>query len=58
MAAVKKTRCKIIPGVEINCQGIHLFLYFPENLYGKPTFSAGLHAFALSNLTLATGLCS
>lgn len=40
-----KTQCKIIPGVEVNCQGIHLLLYFPEILYGKPTFSEGIHAF-------------
>ena len=41
----KMARCKIIPGVEINCQGIHLLLYFPEVLYGRPTFSEGIHAF-------------
>jgi predicted ATPase len=41
----KKTRCKIIPGIEINCQGIHLLIYFPDKLYNKPTFSSGIHAF-------------
>ena len=41
----KQSRCKVIPGVEINCQGIHMLLFFREKLYGKETFSAGIHAF-------------
>ena len=43
----KKARCKILPGVEINCQGIHMLLFFPEKLYEKPTFSEGIHAFLM-----------
>jgi predicted ATPase len=43
----KKSRCKVIPGVEINCQGIHMLLFFPTNLYAKETFSAGIHAFLM-----------
>ena len=38
----KQSRCKIIPGVEINCQGIHMLLFFPDKLYQKATFSAGI----------------
>ena len=41
----RKSPCKVIPGVEINCQGIHMLLFFPERLYGKETFSAGIHTF-------------
>ncbi|KKW08298.1 MAG: hypothetical protein UY44_C0012G0012 [Candidatus Kaiserbacteria bacterium GW2011_GWA2_49_19] len=36
---------KIIPGVEINCGGIHMLLFFPTILYGKSTFSEGIHTF-------------
>jgi predicted ATPase len=43
----KKSRCKVLPGVEINCQGIHMLLFFPTNLYGKETFSAGIQAFLM-----------
>jgi predicted ATPase len=43
----KQSRCKIIPGVEINCQGIHMLLFFPHNLYQKETFSSGIHAFLM-----------
>ena len=41
----RRAHCKIIPGVEINCTGIHMILFFPNTLYGKPTFSQGIHAF-------------
>ncbi|MDO8556852.1 MAG: hypothetical protein Q7R98_00075 [Candidatus Jorgensenbacteria bacterium] len=41
----KRTQCKVIPGVEINCQGIHMLLFFPDKLYQKSTFSDGIHAF-------------
>ncbi|MDE1970167.1 MAG: hypothetical protein KGI50_01130 [Patescibacteria group bacterium] len=41
----KESRCKIIPGVEINCQGIHMLLFFSDKLYQKSTFSAGIQAF-------------
>jgi hypothetical protein len=41
----KGVRCKAIPGVEINCNGVHMLLLFREKLYGKDTFSAGIHAF-------------
>lgn len=41
----KHSRCKVIPGLEINCQGIHLLLFFPKSLYAKDTFSAGIRAF-------------
>ena len=38
---------KIIPGVEINCGGIHMLLFFPTALYEKTTFSEGIHAFLM-----------
>lgn len=41
----KKSNCKVIPGVEINCNGVHMLLYFRSILYGKETFSSGIHAF-------------
>lgn len=41
----KRNRLSILPGVEINCGGIHLLLFFPKILYGKDTYSAGIHAF-------------
>ena len=43
----KQSRCKVIPGVEINCQGIHMLLFFPDKLYQKETFSAGIQAFLI-----------
>lgn len=43
----KKSRLKILPGVEINCQGIHMLLFFPGTLYEKETLSAGIHAFLM-----------
>jgi len=43
----RESKCKIIPGVEVNCQGIHLLLFFPAALYQKETFSAGIHAFLM-----------
>jgi hypothetical protein len=43
----KKSRCNVIPGVEINCQGIHMLLYFHDNLYQKDNFSAGIHTFLI-----------
>jgi len=49
----KEAPCKIIPGVEINCQGIHMLLFFPEKLYQKTTFSAGIHFF-LSKFNINT----
>jgi hypothetical protein len=39
--------CKILPGVEINCQGIHLLVYFPGPIYGKESVSLGIHAFLM-----------
>ena len=41
----KESRCKFIGGVEISCQGIHMLVFFPHNLYEKESFSAGIHAF-------------
>jgi predicted ATPase len=43
----KNTQVKVIPGVEINCGGVHLLIYFSRQLYGKQTFSAGIHAFLM-----------
>lgn len=43
----RQSRCKVIPGVEVSCQGIHVLFFFPETLYQKPTFSAGVHAFLM-----------
>lgn len=55
----KKSRCKVIPGVEINCNGIHMLLFFQNKLYQKETFSAGIHAFLMkfniNNRTNASG---
>ena len=47
VAYSKKSRCKVIPGVEINCQGIHMLVYFRDNLYQKETFSSGIHTFLI-----------
>lgn len=41
----KQSKCKIIPGVEISCQGIHILVFFPDKLYHKETFSKGIHTF-------------
>lgn len=43
----KTSRCKVVPGVEINCQGIHMLLFFPAPLYQKTTFSAGIQTFLI-----------
>ncbi|MEI6288133.1 MAG: hypothetical protein WCP18_00910 [bacterium] len=43
----EKSQCKIIPGVEINCTGIHMLLFFSEKLYQKETFSEGIQAFLM-----------
>ena len=55
----EKSPCKIIPGVEINCQGIHMLLFFSSKLYEKPTFSAGIQAllikFNINNRKNAAG---
>ncbi|MFA5024322.1 MAG: hypothetical protein WC523_05160 [Patescibacteria group bacterium] len=55
-----KSRCKIIPGVEINCGGIHMLLFFPNKLYQKTTFSAGIQAllikFGINNRTNGSGV--
>ncbi len=37
--------CKVLPGVEINVEGIHLLIYFPHPPCGKATFSEGIKAF-------------
>jgi len=54
------SRLKVIPGLEINCQGIHMLLFFPDKLYGKTTFSAGIHAFLtkfnIDNRTISAGV--
>ncbi|NLG02561.1 MAG: hypothetical protein GX567_01800, partial [Clostridia bacterium] len=42
-----KSHCKIIPGVEVNCTGIHMIILFPNILYGKDTFSEGIQAFLI-----------
>lgn len=56
----KQSRCKVIPGVEINCGGIHMLLFFPGKLYQKETFSAGIHAllikFGINNRTNGSGV--
>ena len=41
----RKSQSKMIPGFEINCQGIHMLLFFADKLYKKETFSAGIHTF-------------
>ncbi|MEW6505891.1 MAG: hypothetical protein AB1457_18215, partial [Chloroflexota bacterium] len=41
----KRSRCKAIAGVEINCNGVHLLVFFGEKPYGKDTYSAGIQAF-------------
>ena len=41
----KDSKLKIIGGVEVNIGGVHLLAYFPKALYGKESFSDGIHAF-------------
>lgn len=41
----KNARLKIIPGIEINCQGIHMLVFFSMPPYGNPTFSEDIRAF-------------
>lgn len=43
----KRSHSKVIPGVEISCQGIHILLFFPEKLYEKNTYSAGIQTFLI-----------
>jgi hypothetical protein len=43
----KKSRLKVLPGIEINCQGIHMLVFFPGTLYERETFSAGIQAFLI-----------
>jgi len=38
----QKAKCKVIPGVEINCTGIHMLLFFPTIPLEQPTFSEGI----------------
>jgi hypothetical protein len=38
----RKAKCKVIPGVEINCAGIHMLLFFSKNPCEQPTFSEGI----------------
>lgn len=56
----RRARLKVVPGVEINCGGIHMLLFFPDPLYGKPTYSEGIHAFLMKfnidNRTNAAGV--
>lgn len=56
----EKNRCKIIPGVEINCHGIHMLLFFPNILYEQKSYSAGIHTllkkFNINNRTNKDGV--
>lgn len=55
-----ETKCKVIPGVEISCQGIHMLLFFPNKLYEKDTYSQGIHFFLgkfnINNRTNSSGV--
>lgn len=42
VAYSKKAKCKSIPGVEINCHGIHMLLFFLKPPCKQPTFSEGI----------------
>ncbi len=43
--AAKDSSIKVICGVEINIQGVHVLALFSKKLYGKATFSDGLNTF-------------
>lgn len=43
----RDAHCKVVPGVEINCGGVHMLLFFSTALYDRPTFSQGIHAFLI-----------
>ena len=38
----RKAKCKVIPGVEINCSGIHMLLFFSKIPCQQETFSEGV----------------
>lgn len=38
----QRAGCKAIPGVEINCGGIHMLLFFSKKPCKQPTFSEGI----------------
>jgi predicted ATPase len=38
----RKGKCKVIPGVEINCSGIHMLLFFSKIPCEQETFSEGI----------------
>jgi len=40
-----KANCKIIPGVEINCGGVHTLVFFGSPPYKQPNYSAGIKMF-------------
>lgn len=40
-----KAPCRAIPGVEINCNGVHMLVFFRGRIYGKDTISGGIAAF-------------
>lgn len=44
IAYSQKAACKAIPGVEINCNGVHMLLLFGTKPYGKASFSDGIKA--------------
>lgn len=41
----KRATCKAIPGLEINCNGVHMLVFFGQKPYGKPSYSEGIKAF-------------
>ena len=38
----RKAKCKVIPGVEINCNGVHMLLFFGKPPCGQSNFSEGI----------------
>lgn len=45
LKASNKSHIKVICGVEINVQGVHVLALFDSNLYAKANFSEGLNTF-------------
>ena len=41
----EKTKTKIIPGVEVNIQGVHMLVLFGDMPYGKSSYSEGIKTF-------------
>lgn len=49
LIASNNSYIKVICGVEINVQGVHMLVLFNNNLYGKQSFSEGIDTFLTKN---------